>query len=326
MPVRRICPLMLAALLAACSDLGTESFDPMASSQKAQQAFGMVSNNPAVQHFDALSGAFTWTGAPPVLPSAAAPAAASPTDILPPQAPLGKTFVYNSQTGEYTGSQETGAPSNGVRYLLYQVDPAVKVIKLPPVSIGYLDLTNENTPAPNSLGVKAVANNVTVLDYKASGTAIGTSVNITAKGNVADGTGRLDFDLSQNFSPSTGIKVDYKLTAPTPDVSIQVVLTTPPGTDSKSTVTLTLTEGRNKLEVNATGNDAAVEGTVKYNGSTLAKISGTGENPVFTGQSGRQLSAQDLEGLKKLFDFVDQVFEGFDDLLAPTYFVLGFTL
>ncbi|MSR05908.1 MAG: hypothetical protein EXR93_02375 [Gemmatimonadetes bacterium] len=326
MTARRIRALLLATLLTGCGDgLGTESFDPMASSQKAQQAFGIVTSNPAVQDFAALSGAFTWTGAPPLLPSPLSPASASPMDILPATA-LGKTFTYNPQTGKYASSGQPGAPANGVRYLLYKVDNTTKAIVLPAESVGYLDLTNETTPSPNSLGIKAVVNNITVLDYKATGTASGASISLTAKGNVANATGQLAFDLSQNHVPTTGIKVDYKVTAPTPDVSIQVVLSAPPGSGVKSTVTLTVTEGRNKLEVNAIGNDAAVEGSVRYNKSTLAKISGSGANPVFTGQGGRQLSAQDLEGLKTLFAFVDELFDGIDNLLAPAYFVLGFTL
>ena len=137
---------------------------------------------------------------------------------------------------------------------------------------------------------------------------------------VSDGTGRLDFDLSQNYTQATGLKIDYKVTAATPDLTIQVVAADPPGTGI--TTTLTVTEGRNKLEITADGTTSSVTGEVNYNGHKLATISGSGTDPVFTGQGNRQLSAQEIDGLKALFDFVDELFDGIDNLLIPAYFGL----
>jgi len=294
----------------------------MSASQKATQAFGVMTGSPAVQAFNVMGNAFSWTGAPPYLPEptpAASPA--NPADILPASCP-GKTYVYSTQTGKYTSSTDAGAPSNGCRFLLYQVDAGTKAVKQPLQTVGYLDLTNESTPSPNSLGLKAVANNVTVLDYKANGSAVGGGLSYTAKGNVTDGTGRLDFDVSVTYSNTAGLKTDYKVTATA--VGIEVVATQPGGSSGATTVTLTLTEGQNKLEMTATGSTSSVDGTVKYNGTTLAKISGAGTAPVFTGNGGRTLSAQEQDGLKNLFNFPDQLFAGFGDLFVPAFFVLGF--
>jgi len=324
-PLRSL-TLVFAGALCACGNLGTESFDPMSSSQKATQAFGVVTNNKAVQAFDAMSGAFSWTGAPPFRPeSGPAGVAASPADILPAQCP-GKTFVYNPQTGKYTANTDAGAPSNGCRFLIYQVDPVQKSVILPPQTVGYLDLTNESSPSPNSLGLKAVANNVTVLDYKANGTAVGSGLTYTAIGNVGDGTSRLDFDISLSYSNTSGLKTDYKLTAPTPAVGMEVVITAPGGAGGPSTVTFTVTEGQNKLEMVAKGDALSVDGTVKYNGTTLAKITGAGSAPTFTGQGGRTLSPTELDGLKTLFAFPDLMLAGFEDVFVPAFFVLGFKI
>lgn len=315
-------PLALAGLLAACTDLGTESFDPMGSSQKAQEAFGRVGSNAAVHNFSALQSAFTFTGAPPqaIQPGAPATAPAAPAGV--PVGALTKTFTYDSPTGKYISSNQTGAPANGARFILYEVNALTRAITIPLVPIGHLDLTNENTPSPSSLGIKAVIGSVTVLDYRASGSGIGGSIAVSAQGNVSDGTGRLDFELAQNFSQATGVKIDYKVSAPSPDITIQTVATQTGGSTSPTTVTLTVTEGRNKLEVRATGTSASVTGTVEYNGHDIARISGSGDQPVFTGQSGRQLSPTEIDGLKQLFDFVDLLFEGIDDLLIPAYFAL----
>lgn len=315
--------LALAGIVVvACTDLGTESFDPMGSSKKAQEAFGRVGSNAAVHNFDALQSAFTFTGASPqaIQPKATAMAPAAPAGV--PAGALTRTFIYDSPTGKYVASDQTGAPDNGARFILYEVNPATRAITIPLVPIGHLDLTNESTPSPSSLGVKAVIGSVTVLDYRASGSGIGGGLSVSAQGNVSDGTGRLDFELGQNFSQATGVRIDYKVSAPSPEITIQTVATQTGGATSPTTVTLTVTEGRNKLEVSATGTSASVIGTVEYNGHDIAKISGSGDQPVFTGQGGRQLTAAEMDGLKQLFDFVDVLFEGIDDLLIPAYFAL----
>ena len=345
----RASALTLSLLAAGCKDSnGPESYNPMATSQTAAQAYGAVQNNKAVQSLDVLGSAFTLTGATAPLPfPAPAPdysafrtvppellntlqrlerlattfSAASPQDLFPSTV-RGKTFVYNPQTARYAPSDRTGAPANGVRFMLYAVDPVLKRVVTPLQEVGYLDLTDKGS---NTLGIKAVITsvtpNVTALEYDATG-AIGTSgFTFSAKGYVSDGTTRLDFDLSLSLAAATGLKIDYKITQQAKNLSIHVVAT---GTTSNTgNVTLTITEGSNNLEVAAIGTNTSVSGTIKYNGSTVATISGKPENPVFTGANGKVLTADDLIGLKNLFDFVDKLFDGFDDLLLPAFFVFG---
>src|SRR2546425_13107244 len=111
--------MILAAILAAsaCKDpVSPSSFDPMALSTSATQAFGTVQNNQAVQSLNVMGSLFTFTGAPPVFQSAPSetisqvlrglPAAfgslaraaaafsnANPTGLFPSTV-LGKTFIY----------------------------------------------------------------------------------------------------------------------------------------------------------------------------------------------------------------------------------------
>ena len=346
--MQRPISLALAAVsllvLAACKDGGVEAFNPAVTEQKVDQAFTAVDHNQAVQSLTVMSGALTFAGAPPAFVgtpltglritgldrsalgalqllerSIALFSPASPEALFPSTA-LGKTFVYNTQTGKYQPSELTGAPANGVRFLLYAVDAAQHTVINPLQQIGTLDLTDKSSSAGNMLGVKAVINNVTVLEYDATGSITSTSFTFSAKGYVADGTNRLDFDLSQSLSGSTGLRVDYKLTGQ--NVSIAIVATA--SSSTIATATLTVTEDGNKLEITITGSGTSATGTVKYNGNTLANISVTGDqDPVFTGAGGRTLTADELAGLKKLFEQVDAILNGFDDLLVPSYFVFG---
>src|SRR2546425_7284057 len=167
--------MILAAILAAsaCKDpVSPSSFDPMALSTSATEAFGTCQNNQAVQSLDVMGSLFTFTGAPPAFPSAwgeaispglpatfrmLARAAAAFSDANPtalfPSTVLGKTFIYYTGTGRYGVSDRTGAPSNGVRFILYSVNPATRTIVTPLQEIGSVDLTDKGS---NTLGVSAV--------------------------------------------------------------------------------------------------------------------------------------------------------------------------
>ncbi|MBI4499806.1 MAG: hypothetical protein HY700_01470 [Gemmatimonadetes bacterium] len=344
--VTRTLALAAASLLvlAACKDGGVEAFNPGTTGQKVEQAFGAVDNNQAVQSMEVMSGALTFTGAPPAFvgtPLSRSHLAgldptifgtlqmlersttlftpASPAALFP-SAVLGKTFVYSTQTGKYQASDLTGAPANGVRFLLYAVNPVQHTVVTPLQQIGTLDLTDKSSQAGNTMGVKAVINNVTVLEYDATASITGTSFSSSVKGYVTDGTNRLDFDLSLSASGTTGLRADYKLTGR--EVSLEILATAT--SSSMASVTLTVTEGKNKLEVSVSGSEASSTGTVKYNGTTVANISVTGDqDPVFTGANGKTLTSEDLAGLKKLFDQVDTILNGFDDVLVPYHFVFS---
>src|SRR3712207_1381042 len=60
---------------------------------------------------------------------------------VPPEV-AGKTFEYDPVTGSYAAGVRTGAPSNGVRFILYAVDPVSYMPVEPLTETGYVDLTD----------------------------------------------------------------------------------------------------------------------------------------------------------------------------------------
>lgn len=312
------CGLAFASLV-ACGGPGTEAFDPVATSQKAQEAFARVTNSPAIQNFTAIQGAFTWSGAPPVHPVLGAPAA--PADILPPGT-AGKTYTYSTSSGKYAGNLDAAVPATTARFILYEIVGGA--VKVPLAPVGQLDLSNQNTPTPNALLVKATINGATLVDYRGTASLVGGAWVATANGMVSDVAKSLDFEVSQNFSAASGLRIDYKVSTPSPEITLQATAVQTGGSSSPTTVTLTATEGRNKLEVTATGSASMVNGTVQYNGTGIARITGTGDAPMFVSQGGRTLSTGEIAGLRQLFDFVDVLFDGIDEVLIPLYFVAGF--
>jgi hypothetical protein len=315
----------LLTVLGACKDSGgsTESFDPSTTGTKVSQAFGAVQANKAVQSFDVMSGAFTFAGATAAFPGAGKFASgAAPTAVLPANV-LGKTFGYNTTTAKYQPVDQAGAPSNGVRYLLYAVDTVTRTVVSPLQQIGYLDLTDKSSASSNTIGVTAQVNNVTVLSYDANASISGGSFSYGAKGNVIDGSNRLDFDITQNVGGSGAIQVDYKLTAPTMN-NLGVEITLNATSSTAGTSDLMVTDNADKLEIAMTTSGSTSNGTAKFNGTTVANLTAQGNaDPSITAAGSRTLSATDMSGLKQLYKTVDLVFSRFDDVLFPSYFVFG---
>src|SRR6184192_194917 len=63
-----------------------------------------------------------------------------------PDSARGKTFVWDTTSDRYVTSTAAGAPANGVRFLLYAVQPFAIVPARPLSMIGYVDLTDQTTP------------------------------------------------------------------------------------------------------------------------------------------------------------------------------------
>ena len=64
--------------------------------------------------------------------------------VLPAEV-LGKTFEYNSGTAQYEATERAGAPANGVRFILYAINPVTQVPVEPLTEAGYADVLDEST-------------------------------------------------------------------------------------------------------------------------------------------------------------------------------------
>jgi hypothetical protein len=344
MPWCRIRRLLVVsvALLPAC-DGADSGFDPLVTNQAAASVLGALQRSPALQTLDvmgekivlaapsgtlaaALPGALfprapfaTWAGeraggAP--VPAPEAPAA----PILPADL-LGKTLTYNVAMSRYEISAQTGAPGNGVRFILYDVDLVQRAIKQPLAPVGHLDLTDESTPAAAALRLVVVIANATLLDYQASASFTTSSISFSAEGVVSDGETSVEFQLTQRISAGPTITVNYRLAVPENDVSLSLDAT---ATGSGSTITLTIQDGGNTTAVHVTETAQGITGTITHNGRTVINISGTSQDPVFTDVNGNALTQAHLDALEALADMIDVVFDAFDALLGPAHRMLGF--
>jgi hypothetical protein len=335
--------------LAACGG-AQAAFDPSTLSQNTDAMLNTMSNSQAVQSLDGLGDKMT-VGAPSLAAAAmlrnipleaqgfAAWAArrlqafesamtelsvAAPNALIPATV-LGKTFIYNTTTNTYVLSDRTGAPSNGVRFVLYAVAPITHAIVTPLNEIGYVDLKDESAGSAVTLHVVAVVTSKTLIDYKASATVTTTNqtitgASVTVSGFVSDGTTQLDFTLSQTFNVTSGLSVDYQLAIAEKRLSAHFVASfTPAGVGS---ITVTFTDGTNTTVITATGGQASFSGQITHNGTVVVKFSGTTSNLTFTDASGGALTDAQVTNLKKVGDFVDGMVTLVDQMLKPAHKLL----
>jgi len=254
----------------------------------------------AMRYAGALAKALTKSPRP----SLAVAAAAIPPDLL------GTTFVYDVNTQHYAASDLTGAPANGIRFLLYAVNPVTGIPTEPLTEVGYADVVTTAT----SVNIVVVSDNVTYLDYSARvGATSASSGSINVSGYVTNGQDRVNFDLdnriSLNVSPSDttlNLTQDYLLTVPTRGgfrIDLESTLSYSSATDN-STLTLELTAQGEHGAVSITGTETNGTGTfqVKVNGELFATIEVTaGSQPVVTGDEGGALTPEQEAALEDVF-------------------------
>jgi len=173
--------MALALLAAACSDNSVapkSPADPQATAAELA-ALGTVFNAAPLQSLSSVSGSITPSSAPAPLAALTLAGSTNPLDhstrlqpyarridaarvfarllkpemsvnavaALFPPAFVGKTFEWDFTTLQYDTTARTGAPSNGVRFILYAIDPLTlqPAGPDPGTEVGYVDLKDEGS-------------------------------------------------------------------------------------------------------------------------------------------------------------------------------------
>jgi hypothetical protein len=343
--------LALAALLAlglgagACSkDNGPSEFNPdgMSGDMSASAA---AFNAPVTQSFGATGTAMATVlgGAAPAVVSPAIallhPAttkryAASLARLLPkarglsasvatiPSEVLGTTFVWDLDTQAYVASDAGGAPSNGVRFLLYAVNPVTLEPVDPLDELGYVDVTDVGAGATTGIRVVVVSGDVTYLDYTVTGTGTEGSGTVAVEGFASNGTEQVNYTLQNTVANTPNgmvLTLDFGLSVPSRHFSVTYTATFANLTPDDIAVTLDFRASGRNGDVRISGTYTADGGTfsVQVNGELFATITiGTGE-PVITGANGTELTASETAALQAVLMFYDGSLSVFSALLEP---------
>jgi hypothetical protein len=246
---------------------------------------------------------------------------------------MGTTFEWDTAGNQYAATTRTGAPTNGVRFILYTVNSITHVPVEPVVEVGYVDLMDESTTGSLRLHiqVKGVGGTPTYLDYTAAIVASSTSFTATVNGNLSNGLAaaalktlgfNVQFQVSQNAvtesasydlnNPSVSVDVYLRLTASAASINVAVDFRfARPGELVRLLATVTLSAVNNELVVSGTV-------VVTVNGGVYARATAApGAEPVWVRHDGTPLDANEVAALQRLFHAVERFFNFTTDLLDP---------
>jgi len=255
----RLSPCAALVLAAACNGdtTGPATLSNPQATIAAVAALDSAFHSNALASFGALSGAIGSTAATaalsragtivratlprPTTPGVAAEAAAvrqlsglralnlSPTS---PQGPVindtlyGSVYTYDTTFHAYVRSATTGGPTNGIRFILYAVNPLTGALAIPLTPVGQTDLLDESVGATAKLHIIVTGNGGTpsYLDYTAaltfSQTTLVATLNGTLTNALAGGANKtLSFSVNANFTITT-ITVSGTYTLNNPAVTI----------------------------------------------------------------------------------------------------------
>jgi hypothetical protein len=246
---------------------------------------------------------------------------------------LGVTFVWNG-TSYVPDDALTGAPENGVRFLVYAINPVTRLPVEPLVEVGFLDLTDDSSPSSTRLGILLVdttgAEDVDLVDYfidiSFTSTETATTIVLAALGFVSDGVETLEFDLDQTFSfeeaggGSLGVDYDFSAQNLGVTLSFDAFATFDPETEDASglTAALTVSDGTDVVVLGVTESATGVlDGEVTFNGATAILVGGTAASPQFSRPDGSELTAVEIQALVSIVDAITEVLLIAEQLFAP---------
>jgi hypothetical protein len=227
----------------------------------------------------------------------------------------GITFVWDDVEGVYVASERAGAPVNGMRFILYAVNPITEE-PLTPVTdneIGYLDITDDSSWPSIDITLEAVINDVTLIYAAVTGNFGELSAWLDLDGYFSDGTNQLSYNLGAGYN-ATSEYFDFSLEYGNFEASWEMTYT-----EAGLTVAVTFSDGTNTLVCSMTlVQDTITDGGITFNGDTVAIIEGyiseNGLNVTITNAEGDPLTPAELAALGDVFDGMGWLYEFMDGM------------
>ncbi|MGI9038892.1 MAG: hypothetical protein ACR2GQ_08515 [Gemmatimonadota bacterium] len=246
--------------------------------------------------------------------------AGSAQPLLPADV-LGKTFEWDETENGYVASEATGAPANGVRFVIYDRT------SVPFVANGFLDVTDDSDAAADRVGVHMEKDGVVRLDYDIAATQTTSSLSVSVAGYVSDGTQRVDFDVTETATETVDgfrVNLDYGLSLAGQPISVDYAFVINFGETLTADIVATFVNGVNELVIDLSqAGDGSLTGSVEWNGALVMTVTddGNGE-PVFLGAGGDPVTPEEAVAIQQMFELAEEaVF-----FLVSNLFFLGSSL
>ena len=245
---------------------------------------------------------------------------------------LGKTFQWDATTvppgyrikdSTYTLPGAPAVPSNGVRFILYQVDTASGMPNPGLQTTGYVDLADVSTAAANALHIVVHVASGTAADYTISEVRTTTTLTLSTTGYVQDvliGGPQINFDLNHAFTLADSSLADtFDLSGNGATVTMMTTVS------ASGAEVFDWTFSKNgTVELVGSGTDTTFDAQVKLNGTLFAKISGTPNAPTITDANGNALTATETLALYQIVvGFYSVYWAGTYLVFAPGILLFG---
>jgi len=343
-------PLAVALVLSACSDSSGPNFEgnfDAAETSSKIQTIEAAYSTPAFQAFSALGDKFvigggvpaasaslikaaaqsaTMTGQAKIAADQIANAIAAPAAILIPDEYRGNTYTYNGEYYEVNPGRADEAPTTGVRFILYAVNPVTGAIDDPLSEIGYVDLIDLSNDTQASVQLVVASGGVDYLDYTVTATGVITAPTFTIAGFITDGETQVDFSLVagivSTFASAT-LTIDYEITVGEFSVTADLSLETDGQGGATMMVAVTFSnEGHTVSIIGSVTNDLGTL-QVTANGQLFATITFTPTSVTVVGADLEALDQDEINALQDLIEMVEEVFDAWEGLFNPVEFLFG---
>lgn len=235
---------------------------------------------------------------------------------------LGTTYVFDQSEGRYVPSRRGGAPANGVRFILYAVNPVTHETVVGS-EIGHADLLDEGRARASGIALRLliVSNSITYLDYAVTVDGTPRSGTLGIVGAMTDGTTRANFRIAARAAATlTGFTttVDFDFAVPSRRFGVTAALenTLTRGAFSENTHLTVRSEG-GRIEYVVRGDFENIDATISVNGRRFATATGPRAHPEIRGAGGEALTEQEAHALRRILHLADAVGVLFLRLLQP---------
>lgn len=253
---------------------------------------------------------------------------ATPEPFTIPWDMVGETLEWDPVHG-YVLSGRTGAPTYGVRFLLYRMDWQTGYPLSPLSQVGYLDLTDRDGSGAEAVGVRGVATDGpdrVIADYQVTLTGSGTydegQMQLATRGAIGD-TRVVELDLTQRLSWSRSqnqdqLRLIYSYRRGTRSVGLTGVAES--RFDGLEWDTFDFAVSVRDAGVSTgidalVGRDGYLTGEISSDGRSVVRVGGYDGRPEFEWTDRRGMTQTERSTL-------EQIWDGITDLIRRTEWVV----
>jgi len=235
----------------------------------------------------------------------------------------GTTFVYDTLAAGYVPRfSRQGAPANGVRFILYAVDPLTGA---PDVSaeIGHADLFDLGSASGPEVALQfiVVTEADIFLDYSVTAVGDQSGGSVSIDGFAGRSADRLAFTVeaqSTSADATTATGVTFTLDIPDKGFDVRAHLASLDTEEGETgSVDIRVRHRGNAIRVQMDGGAGSAEASFLVNGELFATATDGGGGPIIRGADGEPLSAEELQALHSILRLGDGLTRMFGELMAP---------